>query len=90
MSLLRTEIKPFAVDAYHNGAFKTVSDADLKPSSRCSRLSPTQMMVLRPAFRAARARLFTVWSVSALKPSAALSTCFQICRSSRSSKMSVQ
>ncbi len=30
MSLLRTEIKPFSVDAYHNGAFKTVSDADLK------------------------------------------------------------
>ena len=30
MSLLRTEIQPFSVDAFQNGAFKKVTDADLK------------------------------------------------------------
>lgn len=30
MSLLTTEILPFSVDAYHNGAFTKVTDADLK------------------------------------------------------------
>lgn len=30
MSLLTTEILPFETEAYHNGAFKKVTDADLK------------------------------------------------------------
>jgi peroxiredoxin len=30
MSLINTEIKPFAATAYHNGAFVDVTDADLK------------------------------------------------------------
>ena len=34
------------------------------PVSRCSRLSPTQMMGLMPAFSTAWTFLFTVWSVS--------------------------
>ncbi|MBL8396656.1 MAG: redoxin domain-containing protein, partial [Candidatus Accumulibacter sp.] len=30
MSLINTEIKPFKTTAFHNGAFVSVSDADLK------------------------------------------------------------
>lgn len=30
MSLINTEVKPFKAQAYHNGDFKTVTDADLK------------------------------------------------------------
>ena len=30
MSLLTTEILPFETEAYHEGAFKKVTDADLK------------------------------------------------------------
>lgn len=30
MSLINTEVKPFTAQAYHNGDFKTVTEADLK------------------------------------------------------------
>ncbi|MFC0180005.1 alkyl hydroperoxide reductase subunit C [Thorsellia kenyensis] len=30
MSLINTKVKPFVANMYHNGEFKTVSDADLK------------------------------------------------------------
>lgn len=30
MSLINTEVKPFTAQAFHNGDFKTVTDADLK------------------------------------------------------------
>ena len=41
------------------------TSSSVTPSSRCCRLSPTQMMTFRPAFSAASVRLLTVWSVSA-------------------------
>ena len=30
MSLLKTEILPFKAEAFHQGEFKTITDADLK------------------------------------------------------------
>ena len=30
MSLINSQLKPFTAQAYHNGKFVTVSDADLK------------------------------------------------------------
>ena len=45
------------------------------PSSRCSRLSPTQMMGCRPASRAARTFLLTVKSALAGVPAEKLRKC---------------
>ena len=34
MSLINTQVQPFKADAFHNGKFITVTDADLKGSGR--------------------------------------------------------